>query len=761
MTGATAVVGRGHAAWPQGRAQLRTTAGLASALLTALIVALAVGSWSGREALAPTPAAHSTVATQAAQAAHATRPLAPQTVTIPRAARSVVAAALARDYRITSMSVSNPAQRLWAQFQDGGPLVSAGTSPFTLTLTGAGRGSAIAPLLSTSPSLAAGLVRYVYPGITETWRNGPRGLEQSFLVADRPAGAGPLTLALSLPRGARLHGGAVLLPGGLRYDGLRVTDARGSVLRSWLAIAGGSLLIKVADRGAAYPLRIDPLVQRGTLVPTGGTNGDYVGSYMAVSGKTIVIGAPYATVDKVVNAGAAYVYSEISGHWKQTATLTPPAAQGDESFGSAVAISGNTIVASAPIYSGVPAATATTQEGAVYVFTHTPGHWNLKARLTTSDPFDGARLGEYSVAISGRTIVAGEPQQALAKGTITGAGAVYVYAEPAGGWRNATQTTVITEKVPEPDDYLGYAVAISGHIIAAGAPAPYPQYRHEPGVFLYQGAGAHWHEITEVHVDDQGSYAAVGEIMAFSGNTLVLGGQGLLYVVQDKGGNWRETASLANLYAAPCVAGECPDSTIGGSVAIVNGVIYSTTAAFATQTTNGAVAVPEFREVHGKWRLAAANIVGTGPNGNEVLGGAVAGDGNVVAVGVDDGEVPGKVVVLQGQVTAFGPLLGTVGVSGYGLALPVTCEAAHGSCTVTITVHTSKSAAEIGSGRGTIGATDITPVKVKFNSLGEHELKKGFNAILVVHEYHGGKLIAKGTTSISINQGGGGGSETV
>ncbi len=44
----------------------------------------------------------------------------------------------------------------------------------------------------------------------------------------------------------------------LRYGDLKVTDARGHVLHSWLAVHGRELLLRADARGARYPLRVDP-----------------------------------------------------------------------------------------------------------------------------------------------------------------------------------------------------------------------------------------------------------------------------------------------------------------------------------------------------------------------------------------------------------------------------------------------------------------------------------------------------------------------
>ena len=117
---------------------------------------------------------------------------------------------------------------------------------------------------------SADRVTYARGPVREWWANGPLGLEQGFDIARRPAGSGALTLSLAVSGSARLDHGTVLLPGGLRYAGLRATDARGRSLRAWLQVRNGRILVRVDDRGARYPLRIDPFVEQAELTRSDG-----------------------------------------------------------------------------------------------------------------------------------------------------------------------------------------------------------------------------------------------------------------------------------------------------------------------------------------------------------------------------------------------------------------------------------------------------------------------------------------------------------
>ena len=103
------------------------------------------------------------------------------------------------------------------------------------------------------------------------------------------------------------------------------TDARGRALRSWLELAEGHLLIRVDDRGASYPLRIDPFIQRAELTASGGEAEEVFGDSVGVSGNTIVVGAPNREVGGKMERGEAYVFTRPASGWAtatQTAELT-------------------------------------------------------------------------------------------------------------------------------------------------------------------------------------------------------------------------------------------------------------------------------------------------------------------------------------------------------------------------------------------------------------------------------------------------------
>jgi hypothetical protein len=523
-------------------------------------------------------------------------------LSLPAAAQAPVSAALGRDqaaYQIHGLVARNPAQRLAARFGRSGVAVTAGSARFAIALEAFGRSNALRALTPGSPVASADRVTYARGPVREWWTNGPLGLEQGFDIARRPAGSGALTLSLAVSGKARLDHGTLLLPGGLRYAGLRATDARGGTVPAWLQVRNGHVLVRVNDRGARYPLRIDPLVQQAELNPSDGVGCsggcDQFGYSVATSGSTVVVGAPYHAANSQPYSGAVYVFQMSAAGWAsatQTAELTDSTLGGNRELGFSVAISsdGDTIAAGAPAGSEAPSQehvnpcpTTPCTQGTVDVFT-TTGNWTStstpSASLTasgTESPL-GGELG-WSVAISGTTIVAGAPYDASA---YPYTGLAYVFNEPGGGWSGPhTQAAVLTASplstANSGEDLFGWSVGISGSTIVVGAPdyaGASTQAQGAAYVFTGPWSGTQ-NETAELLASDPTSNDQLGTSVAVSGNTVVAGapnhtvgsdpGQGAAYVfVMPTAGPWVTANQTAELTASHGQSGD----ELGTSVAV-------------------------------------------------------------------------------------------------------------------------------------------------------------------------------------------------
>jgi hypothetical protein len=238
------------------------------------------------------------------------------------------------------------------------------------------------------------------------------------------------------------------------------------------------------------------------------SDGTSLGSVVAISGDTIVESNPYANS----YAGAGYVFVKPAGGWQnatETAVLSINA-QGYDDLGWAAAISSNTIA--------LDAFSSTADAVAVYE-KPSSGWTNMtqSALLTGSDSPEA--LGT-TLAMSGNEILAG----ALIPGAVS---AAYLFVEPPGGWINATETAKLSGA--DPDRYADYgsAVAIDGKIAVVGAEFfSHSRFMEEGGVYIFTEPAAGWRNMssaTVINGSDSRHGTEFGGAVAVQGKTIVVG----------------------------------------------------------------------------------------------------------------------------------------------------------------------------------------------------------------------------------------------
>lgn len=301
--------------------------------------------------------------------------------------------------------------------------IVSGGNDWNLSLVSVGRGDCRQnPKSSWKADFAQNRLEYSQGMISQWYRNGPFGLQQGWTITRPPRGACSQDLTLALVQRGTLR--ARPLAGSRRavglydasdnlllsYGGLNARDAGGRELQAWFELEGNRLLVKVKDRGACYPLVVDPWVQRAKLTASDAEDSDQLGRSVAISadGSTVAAGANGDDLDR----GAVYVYERPVAGWADA-----------------------------------------TQD----------------AKLTASDTANSDFLGcAVAVSSDGSVVAAGAERKNI---TSNDNGAVYVYKRPGAGWDDATQTARITASDAAPNNYLGFSVAITadGSTVASGA----------------------------------------------------------------------------------------------------------------------------------------------------------------------------------------------------------------------------------------------------------------------------------------------------
>jgi hypothetical protein len=104
--------------------------------------------------------------------------------------------------------------------------------------------------------------------------------------------------------------------------------------------------------------------QQQKLTASDGLANDLFGNSVAISGETIIIGALDADNGVSVDVGAVYVFANTGAAWSQQQKLTASDGAMDDWFGVPVAISGDTVVIGAPLHN----TTGLKDAGAAYIF---------------------------------------------------------------------------------------------------------------------------------------------------------------------------------------------------------------------------------------------------------------------------------------------------------------------------------------------------------------------------------------------------------
>ena len=262
---------------------------------------------------------------------------------------------------------------------------------------------------------------------------------------------------------------------------------------------------------------------------------------------------------------------------------------GDDAFGKAVALDGDTLVvgafgeaSSATGVGGNQLDNAAPESGAVYVFTRSGSSWSQQAYLKASNAEAGDQFG-WSVALDGDTLAvgaAGESGGATGvngdplDNSAPGSGAVYIFARSGSSW---SQQAYLKASNAEADDTFGGAVALEGHTLVVGAHEedgsaagvggdPLDNAASESGaVYVFTRSGTDWSQSACLKASNAEAGDQFGWSVALDGDTLAVGAfgeassatggrnnpldnsaprSGAVYVFTRSGTDWSQSAYL-------------------------------------------------------------------------------------------------------------------------------------------------------------------------------------------------------------------------
>jgi len=190
---------------------------------------------------------------------------------------------------------------------------------------------------------------------------------------------------------------------------------------------------------------------------------DLFGTALALDQGTLVVGAPKADQGGLDTGAVEVFHQDATGEWIHAQTLAPPDPQTGLLFGIAVAVSGDTLLVGAPGDSAQgPLA------GRVHVYRHSRGSWRWDGSVGC--PAGPRSWFGAAVAASKGLLVAGAPRatRPLASRVDFDRGAAWIIEHVAGSWRC---TDMLAPGSQREGDGFGVALATDGDSVVAGATA--------------------------------------------------------------------------------------------------------------------------------------------------------------------------------------------------------------------------------------------------------------------------------------------------
>lgn len=282
----------------------------------------------------------------------------------------------------------------------------------------------------------------------------------------------------------------------------------------------------VVERGAAGWLR------RATLAP-GGVAGQF-GRATALDGDTAVVGAPLGSDPTGDHAGSATVFAREDGEWDRRATLTDPESTDVDLFGTAVAVSGDTVVVGA----SRARSDGGRRTGSATVFRRAGDGWDRTATLSPGR--EEVREFGRAVALDGDAAVVGARRTG---GSRPGdRGTALVYTRSGHTWRRAA---TLTPETGDRDDAFGTHLAMADGTVAVGAPRETNRGGLNAGaVHVFARRARDWRRQATLRDETGGPTGRFGTGVALDGERALVGSAGAPTGFRRSVGTWTREAEL-------------------------------------------------------------------------------------------------------------------------------------------------------------------------------------------------------------------------
>lgn len=298
---------------------------------------------------------------------------------------------------------------------------------------------------------------------------------------------------------------------------------------------------------------------------------------LSANGQVAAGGAPSASSYN----GAAYVYTLANGVWSDPATLPTTGVPAGGQFGLSVAVSadGTQVLAGAPDLNSYT--------GAVYVYTQTSGSWlNTPSSASLALPAGVAAGSSFGTALAvssgGQTLIVGAAQPSVSGGV----GALYAYTLSGTTW--GTPTALPMTGIPS-GSHIGWDIAVSadGSVVLAGSTAG--------AAYVWTESGGTWS--APLALTAPAGAASFGGSVALSadgtvalvGATPASGSDPAAYVYNNSGGSWSSTPATLTVEVSGTIGVAASVALAPNGQTAFIGLAYNAYGAVYASLYNGSV----------------------------------------------------------------------------------------------------------------------------------------------------------------------------
>jgi len=343
----------------------------------------------------------------------------------------------------------------------------------------------------------------------------------------------------------------------------------------------------------------------------------WFGYSVALSGTTLVVGAPFETNSGKAGGGTAYVFNAKTGALISTLSSPHPQVYGE--FGWCVAISGTTVVVGAP----GERASGNASAGHAYLFNAKTGA--RTSSLNSPNPVTDGGFGT-SVAIAGKIVVVGAGGETAANQSA--AGHAYLF-----NASNGALLTTLTSPNAQSSGEFGVSVAISGTRVAVGAytesVSGVPDSGHAYTFNATNGALIATFQSGNVQVSGYFGYT-----VAISGTTLIVGAPGESVAANYSAGHVYKLNALTGVLVWTLTSPHAQNGGYFGNALSIGGTSTIVGAPFETilKVTQAGLAY----SYNTKTGVLNSTLVSTNSQAYGEFGNSVAVSGKTIVVGAPD-----------------------------------------------------------------------------------------------------------------------------